>query len=203
MARAVVVDSGPLSAELSQFARVPREKWRDLVLVRRGFLASRLPHDCRCLVKFVAEADEVWSELGYKSADDLISRGYELDPAEVRMAVDWLKIRDPEHPISLSTALKLGKHGRPRKGEERKGDNITLVQRGTHSAYTLARLERDRPELAQRVRKGELSANAAAIEAGFRDKSISIPLNPATAAKAIRKHFTPEQIDELVARLIG
>jgi hypothetical protein len=34
----------------------------------------------------------------------------------------------------------------------------------------VARLDRDNPELADAVRSGELSANAAAIKAGFRRK---------------------------------
>ena len=50
---------------------------------------------------------------------------------------------------------------------ENKVDHINLKGGGTSRAYVLARLDRDRPDLAQRVRNGELSANAAAIEAGF------------------------------------
>ena len=48
-------------------------------------------------------------------------------------------------------------------GRFNRGDNIT-TDRGTSATYTLRRLTRDRPELAERVIKGELSANAAAIE---------------------------------------
>jgi hypothetical protein len=43
-----------------------------------------------------------------------------------------------------------------------------LKKRGRE--YDLARLRRDRPDLAERV-PGELSANAAAIEGGFRKKA--------------------------------
>ena len=35
-------------------------------------------------------------------------------------------------------------------------------------SYTLARLRRDRPDLAHKVEAGELSTHAAAIQAGFR-----------------------------------
>jgi hypothetical protein len=41
---------------------------------------------------------------------------------------------------------------------------------GTGRAYTMARLKRDHPKLAIRVMRGELSAHAAAIEAGFRKR---------------------------------
>ncbi len=48
------------------------------------------------------------------------------------------------------------------------GDNITpTAERGTSREYTLRFLKRDRPDLAERVISGELSANAAAIQAGI------------------------------------
>ena len=64
----------------------------------------------------------------------------------------------------------LGLHGGDRKNEKAKNQdrNPTLIGRGRD--YDIARLERDRPDLAARVRANELSANAAAIEAGFRKK---------------------------------
>jgi hypothetical protein len=48
-------------------------------------------------------------------------------------------------------------------------DNVTGF-RGNSAIYTLKRLKRDRPDLFQQVLGGALSANAAAIEAGFRKK---------------------------------
>jgi hypothetical protein len=51
------------------------------------------------------------------------------------------------------------------------GDNVTS-SRGNNPTYTLRRLKRDRPDLAEKVISGDLSANAAAIEAGFRKKPI-------------------------------
>jgi hypothetical protein len=51
-------------------------------------------------------------------------------------------------------------------------DNIinTTSSQGTSKAYTVSRLKRDRPDLFEKVVAGELSANKAAIEAGFRRK---------------------------------
>lgn len=63
-----------------------------------------------------------------------------------------------------------GHGGGDRKSERARADqvgNANLISRkGTTRADVLARLDRDRPELAARVRAGELSANAAAIAAG-------------------------------------
>jgi hypothetical protein len=65
---------------------------------------------------------------------------------------------------------QLGKKGRPKKGEGKGDNDVTFSGRGNSAIYTLARLDRDRPDLAAQVRSGRLSANAAAIEAGFRKK---------------------------------
>ncbi len=49
-------------------------------------------------------------------------------------------------------------------------DNIIISSsvQGTSKSYTVSRLKRDRPDLFERVVSGELSANRAAIEAGYR-----------------------------------
>lgn len=51
-----------------------------------------------------------------------------------------------------------------------KPDNISIRsgEHGTGKAYTLRRLEKDAPDLFNAVVGGDLSANAAAIQAGFR-----------------------------------
>jgi hypothetical protein len=49
-------------------------------------------------------------------------------------------------------------------------DNVIRHQQGNSKAYTLDRLKREAPGLFQAVCAGKLSANAAAIEAGFRKK---------------------------------
>lgn len=61
--------------------------------------------------------------------------------------------------------------GRPTKEDQaNKGDNVTFNRRGNSALYTMKRLKRDRPELFQQVLGGALSANAAALEAGWRKK---------------------------------
>ena len=89
----------------------------------------------------------------------------------------------------------LGQHG----GKRTKGqaDNIRL-QYGTERRTTLARLHRDHQDLADRVERGELSANAAAIEAGFRRRTVSIPLVPAAFVRVIRARFTAAEIQEII-----
>jgi hypothetical protein len=64
-------------------------------------------------------------------------------------------------------------HGGDRRSEDApiKTDNVSLEPKhGTSRAYTLTRLKHDRPDLYGRVKARGLSANAAAIEAGWRKK---------------------------------
>lgn len=75
------------------------------------------------------------------------------------------------------------KGGRGKKADS----NTTSFNRG--ATYSLKRLKRDRPDLADKVIAGELSANAAAIEAGFRKKTITIPDDPVAITKALVRRF--------------
>jgi hypothetical protein len=73
--------------------------------------------------------------------------------------------------IPFDQAVTLGKHGGKRvKGQVR---NTRLKGDGSVER-TLARLRRDRPDLAEKVRAGKLSANAAAVGA---EKDIFLTIN--------------------------
>ncbi len=78
---------------------------------------------------------------------------------------------------------------------------VTSSRRGNRESYTLRRLKRDNPTLAKRVIDGELSANAAAIQAGIRRKTITVPLDPERAAATLARHFTPDELDALIEAL--
>jgi hypothetical protein len=58
------------------------------------------------------------------------------------------------------------------------------------ASHWLARLDRDHHELAAQVRAGKLTANAAAIEAGFRKRTFAVPIGDAhAAARVIARHY--------------
>lgn len=82
---------------------------------------------------------------------------------------------------------------------ESRGDVITSAERRTGSTYTLRRLKRDHPALAAKVVGGKLSANAAAIEAGFRVRTISVPLDVAKATPILRAHFMRVELQRMAA----
>jgi hypothetical protein len=88
-----------------------------------------------------------------------------------------------------------------------KNDNISNENgHGTSKDYTLDRLAREDPELYEKVVADEMSANAAAIEAGFRDKKATIPIHKGgepqveRAAKSLAKHFG-DDLDALIQEL--
>jgi hypothetical protein len=66
---------------------------------------------------------------------------------------------------------------------------------GTTRAYTLDRLKRERPDLFDKVKLGKMSANAAAIEAGFRKQA-----TPLEHILKLLPKLTPTEWRQLRAR---
>lgn len=91
------------------------------------------------------------------------------------------------------------KAGRPPEDERIRG-NRELIHHSNADGM-LSRLKRDRPELAQRVIEGEISATRAAQIAGFRTPVVRLG-KPATVAAKLRDHYSREDLAEL-ARLIS
>jgi hypothetical protein len=85
-------------------------------------------------------------------------------------------------------------------------DNIMMKSKqGTSRAYTLDRLERERPDLFRKVKAGQLSANAAAIEAGFRKQSTPVERTLKLLPKLTRvqlRHLRA-RIDEILSETSG
>ena len=99
-------------------------------------------------------------------------------------------------------------HGRAGKPEPEINRDIITVDSppppatGTSVSYALRRLKRERPDLYERVKAREMSAHAASVEAGFREKAITIPAEPRKAARRLVRHFSRKQFSELVDEAI-
>ena len=78
----------------------------------------------------------------------------------------------------------------------------TEVQHGNTRQYALRKLRKDAPELHAKVLAGEVSPHQAMIEAGFRRKTATIPLDPEGAARAIIRHFEYDDLLTLVDLLV-
>lgn len=184
----VEINSGPVEPT-DKFNETPKDKWWMLLIAKRSFLGRRLEHDCRCLIGFCEEAEEVHEELGFSSAEEMIREGYELEPAQVSLAVAWLRNNETEQAISISAVIAEAKAkplaAKPGKPEGAKGGNQHTVANvdninksepsrgGTGTEYTLRRLARDCPEMLDKIEAGEMSVNQAAIAAGIRKKPTS------------------------------
>lgn len=107
---------------------------------------------------------------------------------------------DPEAVDLLDRVLQR-QVGRPREAV----DNINNSEgrpSGNSQARALRRLRKDAPELHAEVIAGRLSAHAAMVKAGFRTRTISVPVeHPDRVAAALRRHMTQEQLEELVRHL--
>ena len=96
-------------------------------------------------------------------------------------------IRDDAEVLAMWREAMKGKHGGDRRSEEAtKVDNVNLerASKGNSRSYTVSRLQRESPELFAQVAAGTISANAAAIKAGFRKKPTPLELLRAIWAKA-------------------
>jgi len=112
----VTIDQGPIDA-LMYPREVSQKNWHFLVGARRTYLGIRLAHDCRCLVRFVQEGQDMWQPLGYQSLEDFMRQGLDLDPALVRWALAGLQTLAPDEAIPFAVAVAQGKHVQPHTAE--------------------------------------------------------------------------------------
>lgn len=122
---------------------------------------------------------------GLGSEISLIKRIVADDPEAVDL-LDRVLQRQVGHPREIVDNIN-NSEGRPS---------------GTSQAHALRRLRKDAPELHAEVIAGRLSAHAAMVKAGFRTRTISVPVErPDRVAAALRRHMTQEQLEELVRHL--
>lgn len=93
----------------------------------------------------------------------------------------------------------------PKKEQANFVDNVHEVESrptGNSEDAALRRLDKERPDLLRKVVAKEMTTNAAMIEAGFRDPTITINVKSAdSAARSIRARATPEFVRELASLL--
>ena len=94
------------------------------------------------------------------------------------------------------------RHGGNRRGEGFKIGNTKLERESANSKPgTLRRLARSHPDLLARVESGELSAHAAAVQAGIRKPMKSIPVDtPEAAIRALLRVFTVTDLAQALGK---
>ena len=107
---------------------------------------------------------------------------------------------DPEACDLLDKALQR-RDGRPPKTF----DNVqgSAAPTGNARDQALRALRDHRPDIHARVIAKKITAHAGMVEAGLRDRTISIPLNPKKAAEYLMRHFSNVQRQELIRHLLS
>lgn len=149
-------------------ADIGTQPWSRGVARQIQFLAKQLDTDVVHLKSMIeiARENKAWKPLGYVSLDAFLLKESKVTPTALKaieLAAPGTSLRDVFDPLA--------KHGGDRKSEDYQVDNVNLKTKGGNDTeYTLRRLKRDAPELLDKVEAGELSVNAAAIQAGIRKK---------------------------------
>ena len=170
---AVSINTGIPRPDKSAFD-VPPDQLKPLAMARRRWAEIDLPCDCRLMKQVYDEAPVFAEAMGYESGDQFITDYLSLDLDLVHRVIGWLEQEQPQEAAPLQLAL--ADHGGDRRSEEARearraredqGSNHNL-EIGRGAAYIRARLERDHPEVASALNRGEhRSARAAAIAAGI------------------------------------
>lgn len=217
----VKIDKGPISAtdRLDSLEPIPESKWGELLRARCLYIHIQFPHDCRCLLDWVREAQafRMWEKTGHKDLGDLIRNGLELDPEQVEWALIGLKHLKPDWAVPFEKAVKAGmlavksqaesapelKDGGDRKSEvfrRNQGDNVTLKKRGNDQSYLARRLKRDHPAIFDKLETYP-SVRAAALEAGIVKPTVTLPADLEGMARWICRKLTNEKLDRFIAML--
>jgi len=82
------------------------------------------------------------------------------------------------------------------------GNIVTSRPEGNSKEKALRRLRKDRPDLLAQVEAGEMSPHGAMVEAGFRRRTITVPVtSPEGIASTLRRHLDHEALLKLAALL--
>ena len=127
--------------------------------------------------------------------------GWGEDPKKVEALIK----DDPECLTMYREAMKATRGPKPEDGF---CNNVTEIGQpkattGNSKAYTLSRLEHEAPELFKDVCDGKTTANAAAIKAGFRQKTVTVCATDVDrAVTTLLKHYSREELIEALGEKV-
>lgn len=146
-----------------------------------------------------AKAQSVHERLGYDSFDALLEDRIGHTNAEIR---DGIRERTQRAAERSNSDMREQEDGRPKK---RDNYNASSEDRGTDSSYLADRIDRDHPEVHEKMKAGEYrSVRQAAIDAGIIEDRTRVSFyadDPERACKNIFKHMVREDIKQLHSRL--
>jgi len=119
----------------------------------------------------------------------------------IPMLIQICTTYDDMEAVSLIAQAEAGKRGAPegnKNASKTNHNNIMVCQdesgatQGASTTYTMRRLAKDAPELHKAVVSGDLSPNAAALQAGFRRRKFQMPDTPEAAGKYLAERVDVE-----------
>ena len=203
----VTINTGPVDYR-DRLDKNPKDKWSTIFSERRLYISAEFQHGCRCVIDWLAEAEAFHSELGYKSADEMLREELNIPPDWVRMAAAVLEAAGENlSKAEVDHAIELKSHGGDRRSEQAQKDqgvNNTLVRGTTNADYIKARLRRDHPRIADELEQGKhRSARAAGIAAGFiKDVPTIRMADPVKAARLAHSRLDPDFLKQFLAELL-
>jgi len=146
--------------------------WARAVAREIRFRAKQFDSDVEGLQSMIAIAADhnAWRPLGYISLDAFLIAEANFTQTiidAVRNAKKGVKTGDVIAQVAEARDTKDKQQG---KRNDLLPDNVRKSSGGNDTTYALRRLARDKPELLDKIEAGELSVNAAAIQAGIRKK---------------------------------
>jgi hypothetical protein len=154
------------------------------------FIEQRMPKGIGQSIAWTYAALKAGRDLGDRDAEEaiaLLNSQIEREQGKTAEAIYKSEVAEAIAPSQ--------EHGTNRHSRDY---NVMSRPQGNAAAYTIARLKRDYPKLAKKVVSGVMSANAAAIEAGFRKQP--------TALDRLRKDWkaaTAKQRTQFLAEIRG
>lgn len=201
---AVVIDSGQLPSAVGkkgQALEAVIRKWQSIA-------QGRFRDDCRALLQMIDETDthrlwETYADGWYKDRDTFLRKvvliDYDLTEQSLSEIVarlrrgESVRLTLAERTVDRAIVVEpLPANGAI--GNGRSSDNIKATKGGTSADYLTARIKRDRPDIADRMQRGEFrSVRAAAIEAGL----VARP-DPMQQARRAFERLQPEDREEFI-----
>lgn len=154
-------------------AEIGSKPWARAVAREIRYSAKKLDSDVNHIQEFIfiAAKHEAWKVLGYVSLDAFLIKEANFTQSIIDAIRNAKGGTVGDAIAKVDSMPELPDVGPLTEKEKANGYIITnSSQRGTATEYTLRRLKRDAPELYLEVKSGELSVNAAAIQAGIRKK---------------------------------
>lgn len=187
-----------------------------------GSYATRTEADARPLVEFV----DVLKSMDWKRRLDGEPKTWERFCSvvlgfssgffdEIKQGIAILEAAGRKGPISQKEAIAAyaQRAAHDAKEAERRmkagkrldpNDIVMRVEQGNSAGYLTRRIARHHPEILERMRAGEFtSVRQAALEAGIVKPTFTCPLDPGRAARLIAKHFSGEQLTQLIELLVA